>query len=290
MAAGTGRPMVAAAVSVRYRHSLSEMGKSLRQYMNLRHESARAARAVSLVLALVVLLAASTAGRAQERALLVTGFQAPPFLYLNEADEPSGLLVDLLQKASGDADVPVRFLVTSWPRAQHEARLGRADLIFPVVFTENRSTWLDYPEKPITRFEMMIFAREDAPFQFSGSAEDLHGLTIGKIERGRMHPNFKALEDSGQARIEGREDIGELLKGTALGRLDAFIAPHLMTLYVAQQLSIDSVKPFSTPMGVSDVYLAFAKNSPNRDLWNQLQRHLPNLDDARRGYLASLGL
>jgi len=225
---------------------------------------------------------------AENRVLRVAGFEAAPYLYLDDTDEPAGLLVDVMTAASETSAVPVEYLVTSWPRAQLEVRQGRADLIFPVVYTPERETWLDYPKTPITRFEMMIFARSDAPFKFTGHAEELHGLTIGKIAGGRMHPNFRELEDSGEARVEGRENLRELILGTHLKRLDAFIAPHLMGLWSMEREGITTVAPFKVPMGVSGIYLAASKQSPNKDLWLKLQQHLPTLREARQDFLADL--
>jgi len=225
---------------------------------------------------------------AENRALRVAGFEAPPYLYLTDTNKPAGLLVDVLDAASEKSGVPVEYLVSSWPRAQLEVRQGRADLIFPVVYTPERENWLEYPQTPITRFEMMIFARKDAPFEFAGAAEELHGLTIGKIAGGRMHPNFRELEQSGEARVEGRENLRELILGTHLNRLDAFIAPHLMVLWTMERGQITTVAPFKIPMGVSDIFLAVSKQSQNKDLWLKLQRHLPTLEEARQDFLAEL--
>ncbi|GAA0777513.1 transporter substrate-binding domain-containing protein [Roseibium denhamense] len=226
--------------------------------------------------------------KAEDRALVLTGFEAPPYLYLDASGVPTGLLVDIVRGASEESGVPVKFLVTSWPRAQLETERGRADLIFPVVYTKEREAWLEYPIDPITQFEMMIFAHKDAPFSFSGDASDLHGMTIGKIANGRMHPNFRALEESGKATVEGRESIEELLRGSQLRRLDAFVAPYLLTIWTANNLGISAVKEFQDPIGVSDIFLALSKKSANADLWERFQPHLPSLRSAERKFIAEL--
>ncbi|MTI42613.1 ABC-type amino acid transport substrate-binding protein [Roseibium hamelinense] len=237
---------------------------------------------------MMCLLLLTSCAKAEDRRLIITAFEAPPYIYLDEADTPQGLLVKVVSAASTASGVPVEFRITVWPRAQLETQVGRADLIFPVVYTREREAWLDYPSTPITRFEMKIFAHKDAPFTFTGNPEQLHGLTIGKIARGRMHPNFRKLEDSGKARVEGRETVSELLRGTALKRLDAFVAPHLVAIWKANHLGITDVREFPDPIGVSDIYLTLSKNAANRDLWQKLRDHLPSLQNAEEQFIADM--
>ncbi|CTQ54174.1 putative amino-acid-binding protein YxeM precursor [Roseibium album] len=225
------------------------------------------------------------AGHADENSLLIIGFSTPPYLYVGPDDAPHGLLVDLVETAAANSDVQVRFEVTSWPRAQLEVRKGVADLIFPVVYTSEREDWLIYPSNPITQFEMMIFAKKNPNYVFTGDVTQLHGLLIGKIASGRMHPNFRALEDSGQANIEPRGSLEELLTAVDLGRLDGFVAPLLMTVEEARRKGLHSIKPFPDPVGVSDIYIAFSKNSTKTAAWNRLQKNLPRLDQARADFL-----
>ena len=159
-----------------------------------------------------------------------------------------------------------------------EAQKGRADLIFPVVYTPERSSWLDYPASPITRFKMMIFARNDATFSFTGTPSDLYGLRIGKVAKGRMHPSFRALEESGKADIEVRNGIADLVTAAHHGRLDAFVGPQLITLWTANRIGIKTVVPFDEPIGVSDIYLAFSKQSGKRAEWERLRAGMNNLN------------
>ncbi|MGS4885494.1 substrate-binding periplasmic protein [Roseibium sp. MB-4] len=225
---------------------------------------------------------------ADENRLLIVGFSTPPYLSIGPDNEPRGLLVDLVKTAAAESDVEVHFEVTSWPRAQLEVRKGAADLIFPVVYTPEREDWLNYPTNPITQFEMMIFARKNPSYDFTGDVTQLHGLSIGKIASGRMHPNFRALEESGKTRIASRDSLEELLTAVHLERLDGFVAPHLMTIEEAHRIDLDTVAPFAQPVGVSDIYLAFSKNSTKTEAWNRLQQNLPRLDQARADFLLSM--
>lgn len=225
---------------------------------------------------------------AETNDLVVTGFQAPPYLYSGEDGQAAGLLVDLLQNASKTSGVGVEFVVTNWPRAQLATQQGRADLIFPVVHTPEREEWLAYPQEPIVQFEMAIFARKDSGLAFTGKAAELHGLTIGKIAKGRMHPNFRALEESGKAKIEQRDTVVQLLMATHHGRIDAFVAPRIMTLWTADRIGMKTVAPFEDPIGVADIYLAFSKESSKEAMWDRLCQNLPSLNSKIDLFLASL--
>jgi ABC-type amino acid transport substrate-binding protein len=220
--------------------------------------------------------------------LIITGFEAPPYFYSDETGNPTGLLVELVRDASRKSGVPVNFVVTNWPRAQLEAKNGRADLIFPVVHTPEREAWLEYPHAPITRFEMMVFANRNPEFSFSGNVSDLKGLRIGKIAKGRMHPKFRLLEEGGQAYVEPRDNVRQLINAVHHGRLDAFVAPRLMTLWTADMIGIEGVEPFETPMGMSNIYLAFSRKSSKRAAWQRLRQALPSLEIRKSLFLASL--
>ncbi len=244
--------------------------------------------AVAAILASMMLPMSAQSANAETDKLVITGFQAPPYLYSGEDGQASGLLVDLLQSASETSGVGVEFAVTNWPRAQLATQQGRADLIFPVVHTTEREEWLVYPHKPIVQFEMAIFARKDSGLAFTGNATDLHGLTIGKIAKGRMHPNFRALEESGKARIEQRDTVVQLLMATHHGRIDAFVAPRIMTLWTADRIGMTTVSPFEDPVGVANIYLAFSKKSSKRLQWDRLRQNLPSLNSKIDLFLASL--
>jgi len=225
---------------------------------------------------------------ADAETLIITGFEAPPYLHTNDNGDPIGLLVDHVREASEASGVPVRFVVTNWPRAQLEVRKGSADLIFPVVHTPERDAWLDYPADPTVRFAMSIFAHEDAAFDFSGNTADLHGLRIGKIAQGRMHPKFRALEESGKAIIEPRDNVNQLITAVKHKRLDAFVAPLLMTLWTADDMKVRTVQPFAEPIGVSNIYLAFSKKSPKQEAWKRLQASLTSLEPRKSRFIAAL--
>ncbi|MES0882746.1 substrate-binding periplasmic protein [Roseibium sp. SCP14] len=237
---------------------------------------------------LSLLLVQSQAAFATPDQIIITGFEAPPYFYTDQTGNPTGLLVELVQEASRKSGVSVKFAVTNWPRAQLETRNGGADLIFPVVRTPERESWLEYPLAPITRFEMMIFSNGNPEFSFTGNADELHGLRIGKIAKGRMHPKFRALEESGKALVEPRDNVDQLITAVHHGRIDAFVAPRLMTLWTIDKMGIEDVHPFATPMGVSNIYLALSKKSKKRLAWEKLSKALPNLEIRKSRFLAAL--
>lgn len=240
-----------------------------------------------LCLGLFVMAGISSAN-ADDNRLVLVGLQAPPYFYTDQTGEPRGLLVEAITRASQRSGVPVDLVVSNWPRAQHEVKIGRADLIFPVVFTPDRQDWLEYPDDPVIRFEMMVFARVDPDFAFNGQVETLHGLRIGKIAKGRMHPEFRRLEESGKAEIEGRDTLEQLITAAHHSRLDAFVTPRLMTLWTIEKMQLDTVQAFETPLGVSDIFIGFSRMSQKRAAWQKLLEELESLESYKADYLASL--
>lgn len=230
------------------------------------------------VILLMTIFSLAKPSFSSDSSLTLASFNIPPYLYHDDQGNVIGSLVDLLDKASEKSGIHIEYRLTNWSRAQEEVRNGNIDLIFPVVHTQEREAWLEYPQNPVTHFEMTLFSRKINPVAFDGTPTSLHGLRIGKIDKAKMHPMFSKLEDSGKIDVVPHRELTHLIKSVANGRLDSFASPKKMVLWHLEQQNLATITPISPNIGTSAIYLALSKKSKNKESWQKLIQNLKTLD------------
>jgi len=215
---------------------------------------------------------------ASDQPLRIASFEIPPYIIETVDGQLTGVFIEQIRQASKNSGIPVTFDISNWSRAQKYVKEGKADAIFPVVYTKQRAEWLVYPKNPVTRFDFSFFARKEAPFRFDGNMGSMEGLTVGKISNAKMHPNFSVAEASGLINVEKRQSIDLLALAVARRRIDAFVAPHLMGDWALYKRKLENkVKRLSLPVGTSNIFLALSKKSNMEKNWRTLLRSINNI-------------
>ncbi|WP_221051062.1 transporter substrate-binding domain-containing diguanylate cyclase [Shewanella carassii] len=81
----------------------------------------------------------------QKRQLLITNSSSwKPFSYLNDAGEPSGILVDIWREYAKANRVDIRFILTDWQGSLDLVRNGQADIHAGLLWSREREHYLDY--------------------------------------------------------------------------------------------------------------------------------------------------
>lgn len=224
----------------------------------------------AVLAAACVLIATPEAISEEGEALTIATVEIPPYVMRREDGSLYGVFIDLMESASEQSGIAVSFDVSNWPRAQIKAQHGEVDAIFPVIFTQERTSWLTYPEDPLMAFRFSIFVQDDNTVEFDGDLETLRGMTIGRLGKSKLHPRFTEAEESGIVTIEEIPSLDQLAIMVSRGRIDGFAIAHLMGLWAIERTGADNVVPLETPIGVSNIFLALSKKSGREKHWRKL--------------------
>jgi ABC-type amino acid transport substrate-binding protein len=177
----------------------------------------------------LILVCLVLCGTAQARDLLIVGNNyAVPKIY-TEADQPRGMLVDILRYA--DAAMPEHNLIVHlypWARAYWMAESGQAGIV-GLSWTSERQQRFDYSEA-LFYDEVIVVVRHADAFAFGG-IDDLAGRRIGLGAGGSFGEEFEQARRRGVFHVD--EDNGPVsrLKKLLAGRIDAaLINPGLAGL------------------------------------------------------------
>lgn len=212
----------------------------------------------------LLLLCLLFCGAAQTRELLIVGNNySVPKIYA-EAEEPRGMLVDILQYA--DAAMPEhRFTLHlyPWARAYWMAEEAQAGIV-GLSWTAERQAIFDYSE-PLFYDEVLVVVRRDEEFAFGG-IDDLAGRRVGIGAGGSFGEKFEQARRRGLFQVD--EDNGPVsrLKKLLAGRIDvALINPGLAGLQraIAQDRKLQEragdIQALPQPLKRDANYLGFHK-------------------------------
>ncbi|CAD7849384.1 MAG: hypothetical protein [Olavius algarvensis Delta 4 endosymbiont] len=142
----------------------------------------------------------------------------PPFMW-KSGNEIVGVGVELVSIIFGEIgiDVDTRY-VGLWKRVQHEAEIGRVDVIVGIYKNEKRLKYLAYPDEAYTPDPVVIFVQKGKTFPFR-QWKDLMGKSGGSTMGESFGQTFDAFAEKHLA-IHRALRIEQSLKMLALGRLD----------------------------------------------------------------------
>lgn len=212
----------------------------------------------------LLLLCLLFCGATQAQELLIVGNNySVPKIYA-EADEPRGMLVDILRYA--DAAMPAHSFTLHlypWARAYWMAEDAQAGIV-GLSWTAERQQIFDYSE-PLFYDEVLIVVRNGESFDFK-DIDDLKGRRVGigaggsfgeEFEQARRHGLFQVDEDNGPV-----SRLNKLLAG----RIDvALINPGLVGLQraIAQDQKLlahaGDIQALPRPLKRDANYLGFHK-------------------------------
>lgn len=142
----------------------------------------------------------------------------PPFMW-QEGDKIIGVGAELTAIIFGELDIDVESkYVGLWKRVQHEAEIGRVDVVVGIYKNEQRLRYLAYPDESYTPDPVVIFVQRGKAFPFT-EWQDLIGKSGGSTMGESFGQDFdtyaqKNLDIHRTLRIE------QGLQMLSLGRLD----------------------------------------------------------------------
>ena len=102
---------------------------------------------------------------AQEDALTIVTDSWPPYIIV-ENDEVSGTDVDITRAVFKNMNRPISIVVMPWKRCVESIKQQKADAILGISLSEERKSFLHYPNSPISTGTTVFFTRQDPDFSF----------------------------------------------------------------------------------------------------------------------------
>jgi len=166
---------------------------------------------------------------------------------------------DVLRESFHTMGYTIKLSVSPWPRAMHNIKTGKADILFPTGKNKERLKIFDYSQEFINEANFLIYVRADSPIKWTG-LESLRGLVIG-IKRGFNYGDRWTSVD-----YVTEFDVGTILQGFKMlekERIDGFLGYESNWDYILKQQGWMKKYRKTPSIGSSREYLVALKSNPN---------------------------
>ncbi len=180
----------------------------------------------------------------------------PPFSMLNQQGEPAGIGIDMWRLWSEKSGIPVRFRLTDISRSLDEMKEGRADLHAGLLYSEQRSEWLEF-SKPFLQTPAFLYYQLK---QKERSLKDFSGSRIG-TQGPIPQPLFDKLFPNSTQVVY--ENIPQMIRAVDNQELDAYIADRTSSDFSLLRLGMrGDFIALDKPLFQITLHAAVAKGDP----------------------------
>lgn len=188
---------------------------------------------------LVVAALMAAAPHASAERLLVAAEPWPPYAFDN-GGAPAGSDYEVARSVLASLGLELEMAFQPLETCCSLARMGLADAVLDVGYSEARARFLSYPDEPLSRSETVLFYRVDKMPDFADLDEmtDLSGLMVG------THQGYAySLEFRGATHFERSPstNLRQTLSRLLLGEVDVVAANRDYGVYLARRLNIDDM-------------------------------------------------
>ena len=227
--------------------------------------------------AIGLLLAAVAHGESQ-RELRVIGVIDEPNRWLDGADRPVGIDVDILAELMQRLGLHYQLVLTSSAlRALDSCQQPHpsVDMYLTLSYRPEREAWLLYPSQSHISFRWNFFALQEAlPRLHFERYEDLKGLRIGVTKAFAYTAEFWRAVEQVPLRIDSMVKNELQLDKLLKGRIDLVPLNTSLTLYQLQKQGLQERVGFlPKPLADKPYYNVFCRGSDYPDLPSLVQRY-----------------
>jgi polar amino acid transport system substrate-binding protein len=234
---------------------------------------------------LFLLLAMSFGAHAQSFKL-VGDDDFPPFTFIDQGKQLTGIDIDILEELSARLDIEFDIELVPWKRLLLMTKTGTVFGSFSLFKTEERERFSLFTY-PLHYSTFRLFAVSDNVFEFD-TVKDLYGKRIG------IAAGFSVSEELEAAQMRGELTVVEIFsfkdgfRRLLQGGIDAFIGNDLVVEHQIKQSlnhNPDLSQIVSLPKPIQDArgaYFVLSKKYPINDLaeWQRkITRELQTMDD-----------
>lgn len=234
----------------------------------------RAARLLCAVAALFFLL-----GGVPSLALPVYRVVAEPYapFEYEVAGVARGMDVEILERLAKQAGVRFQFVFQPWKRALQTVHRGEADAIFSLLRTPERERFLRYPDTPLYRAQVVLFAHDGFAGTIRG-VEDLAGYRVGVVAGHSYGPFIDRREDFVR-------DVSLTIQGAVNklmhGRYPLLLATRETGWHAVRHLQAEKIRQLPVVLHEAPYYIAVSRTSARGDaLFSLLDTHLRRMEKA----------
>ena len=174
----------------------------------------------------IALLLCGVASGNHEREVRVGIYANAPKIFLDEAGQPAGIFIDILNEIAGKARWQLKYVPCAWEACLKSLRDGDIDLMPDVAFSRERDETLDFHEVPALHSWSQVFARKGLPVR---SVLDLDGKRVALLRGSIQERDFQAMIDGFGIKVElvRTDSLEAAFAATAAGQSDAAISNNL---------------------------------------------------------------
>ena len=187
--------------------------------------------------------------------------ELPPFAYLDERQQPKGILIDILDKARQQSGIQITVLVLPWARALNEVKNNHIDALMPVLWTKQRGEFLVYPQQSFYNLsDSVLIKRKDDPFRFQNLASIGRDVLIGRTRLALIGSEFDDLVQNGQLRVYETMKLDEALLMLAQHKVDLVASDKAIARSTIHNLAMEQhFEYISLGFAAPDSYIAFSR-------------------------------
>jgi len=219
---------------------------------------------IATAVILLSLLLVSPVPAGQEITIL-RGQDFPPYHYLDDGGRETGVLVELIRKAAGRLNLTVKFKQLPWSRCLKMVRDGKADAMMNLFKTRDRSSFMLFPDTPLTREVNRFFTLRGKDLTFTENFSSLKGLKIGAVRNYSYGKTFD--QGAPNLNILRLETEKAMLMNLIEGRCDVIIGNEVVIKILADKAKAgNSVVPLGPGLTNDPLYIGFSRARGHRDL------------------------
>ncbi len=209
-------------------------------------------------------------GRTESPPLLIVTDPFEPFVFPSDA-ELKGLDYDVTEAVFHMLQIPVEIKFYPFSRCLYMMRNQEADALIDLVRTEERNTYMVFPEEPLSDTSLIIFYHKGNRPQIE-TLDDLKFYQIG-AQVSSEYPQQLAKV------MVNREDVRLMEQNfhkLVFDRIDIMVENRIVGRYVASKLGIlDQIEVLELPKSFpTQYYLGFAKKEGHEHLAEQFSQAL----------------
>ena len=190
----------------------------------------------------------------------------PPFILGTtspKSGEPSGILVDYIQRAAQINGHEITLVRYPWLRCQQAVKSGQVDGLFAFIYSEERDTWAAFPKtsgKPDQRYTHLsrypIFVAKDTQLTWDGTNLMPKNAVVQSLPGYIADAKLQAMDFMPIINMQPKEALPLI----ASGRLTGYVMDELIGWSLIMQLGLsEQITQLDIPFIEQPWYVAFSK-------------------------------
>ncbi|WP_051303616.1 substrate-binding periplasmic protein [Psychromonas aquimarina] len=226
-----------------------------------------------------LLLSLFTCAQAGER-LIACGHQDyPPFTW-RDGNQIEGVGITVANRIFAELDIEVDAVYEgNWKRCLHNLKLGKADLVVAAYITEERKTYAEFTQTPLSPDPASVFVWKGREFVFD-TLDDLKGKRMGSLlgdSFGQEFDDFIA-EHASDLDVNKHSQIYGMLEK---GRIDFFPSGLYAGRLLLKKYGYEGqIIPLKAPLWRNYIYMAISRRSAYLKHLSYLERRLQELNES----------